>query len=166
MALWFISALFILVMLSPRFKIMIIISTLIGIFTAVISQKFLLNGDYFIVMACILLMLIATILIIVVVGTDDHQKSTRRKWITITCILLITLLLIYLWRENGSGFTRILSSSINSTELQERFAYYHDAVRIIKDYPILGIGPMGWSSMQFKYQTAIPEFIAENYSYD
>jgi tetratricopeptide (TPR) repeat protein len=48
---------------------------------------------------------------------------------------------------------RIFSISLEETSASARFAFYRDAFRIIKDYPIIGTGGGGWASIYFGYQS-------------
>jgi O-antigen ligase/Tfp pilus assembly protein PilF len=49
--------------------------------------------------------------------------------------------------ERLSGF------SLGERNVQERFVFYGDALKIIRDYPVLGLGGQGWKSRYFQYQS-------------
>lgn len=65
-----------------------------------------------------------------------------------------TVVVIHL-SKSSQLYTRISSISLSASELQERFAYYLDALKIATDYPLTGVGAGGWTSMQYYYQTAL-----------
>jgi tetratricopeptide (TPR) repeat protein len=86
-----------------------------------------------------------------------NNKFLKRKAFIKAMFAGIILILAVGVSLIGSAYLnqRIASISFGSTELQERFAYYKDAISIIKDYPLFGTASGGWSSIQFKYQTAL-----------
>lgn len=43
--------------------------------------------------------------------------------------------------------------NLSTHAVQERFAFYIDGFKIIKDFPIFGVGGGGWPSIYFKYQS-------------
>lgn len=85
------------------------------------------------------------------------NKFRRSKALAIAVFAAIILFLAFSVSLIGSTYLnqRIAAISFGATELQERFAYYNDAASIVKDYPLFGTGSGGWSSIQFKYQTAL-----------
>ncbi|MDP4268245.1 MAG: O-antigen ligase family protein [Bacteroidota bacterium] len=88
------------------------------------------------------------------IGYNDFWK---RKALSKAIFTVVILILIAAVSFLGSTYLirRVASIGFGATELQERFAYYKDALSIIKDYPIIGTGAGGWGSIQFKYQTAL-----------
>lgn len=48
---------------------------------------------------------------------------------------------------------RIRNISIEDSSVAGRFAFYRDALKIIKDHPVLGTGGGGWKSAYFTYQS-------------
>lgn len=72
--------------------------------------------------------------------------------ITIVIFVILTIILIF---KSTDIFNRIQAISGSDQTLSERFAYYRDSISIIKDFPIFGIGPGGWESLLYKYQTAM-----------
>lgn len=48
---------------------------------------------------------------------------------------------------------RLLSISLGEFSLQGRLSFYRDALKIIKEHPILGIGGDGWESAYFAYRS-------------
>jgi len=69
-------------------------------------------------------------------------------------LFFITGVIAVVMKPNGI-LARLASISFGATELQERFAYYHDVMGILRDFPILGTGAGGWESVQYKYQTCL-----------
>jgi hypothetical protein len=67
----------------------------------------------------------------------------------------LALIVLLLFFKHTGFYTRLLTINLGASELQERFAYYSDAIKILKDFPFLGVGPGGWSSAQFQYQTSL-----------
>ena len=154
-ALWLISGLVVIFILPSRLKILVITASLTGGLSAFVSLRFLLYGNYFIALTCIFLMLAATVFLV-----EKNKSNTLGlmfwKWLMIAAIGMVIILATFSTYGNWGGIVnRIQSASINSPELQERFAYYSDSSKIIKDYPLLGTGVGGWSSLQYKYQTAV-----------
>jgi len=49
--------------------------------------------------------------------------------------------------------SRFKAISLQERNVQERFVFYNDAFKIIKDYPILGAGGGAWRSLFGKYQS-------------
>lgn len=47
---------------------------------------------------------------------------------------------------------RLSYVSLQDVNVQHRFYYYQDALKVIKDYPVLGIGGGGWDTMYPRYQ--------------
>lgn len=83
------------------------------------------------------------------------QNSKRNMALTYMLILIAAALSVVALANSKQILSRLASISINASELQERFAYYIDSISILKDYPVLGTGPGGWSSIQYYYQTAL-----------
>lgn len=51
-------------------------------------------------------------------------------------------------------YNRFFGFSIADNNVQTRFRYTRDALQIIKDHPLLGLGGHGWKSRYFQYQSA------------
>ena len=49
-------------------------------------------------------------------------------------------------------YTRIFSIGAGERSVEGRFAFYGDALKIIRDHPILGTGGGGWGALYFGYQ--------------
>jgi Tfp pilus assembly protein PilF len=50
-------------------------------------------------------------------------------------------------------YRRFFGFKIQERNVQERLVFFKDAVEIIKDYPLLGLGGHGWKSRYFQYQS-------------
>jgi tetratricopeptide (TPR) repeat protein len=48
---------------------------------------------------------------------------------------------------------KIASTDISSRNVQERFVFYRDALKIVRDYPLFGTGGGGWEAIYTKYQS-------------
>ena len=83
--------------------------------------------------------------------TRDIKKRGMIFGIAGVFVLSLCAVMIFM----PSVLHRVMSISLNSTELNERFAYYYDACRIWKNNTFFGLGPGGWSSRQYEFQTAI-----------
>lgn len=74
---------------------------------------------------------------------------------------------VLLWWGGAVGFSILVAvglswydSSIRSeltqvSSLRIRLTYYLDALRMIGDHPLLGVGADGWAKLQYQYQTAL-----------
>ncbi len=52
----------------------------------------------------------------------------------------------------GQAAGRFSTISVSSVLAQERFVFYQDALKIIRDYPLLGAGGRGWNALYQRYQ--------------
>ncbi|MFZ3171860.1 MAG: O-antigen ligase family protein [Carboxydocellales bacterium] len=91
-------------------------------------------------------------------GRDLFQTSKRGLAITAGIVLLVVLgggLLVAQKPEllPQRFVSRIASINLAQHSVQERFYFYQDAVKIIKDYPLLGTGGKGWEAIYQKYQS-------------
>src|SRR5690606_30831287 len=50
-------------------------------------------------------------------------------------------------------YSRLQNISLNEHSSQARIAFYKDAFKVIKDYPILGTGGGGWLTLYQMYQS-------------
>ncbi len=48
---------------------------------------------------------------------------------------------------------RLRDISFTTQTVQERFVFYYDALKIVKDYPLIGAGGGAWPSLYFMYQS-------------
>lgn len=75
-----------------------------------------------------------------------------KEWLSVGFFSMFVI--IYTLRY-GVISDRIRSISFNAPELQTRFAYYRDSIRILQDFLFVGTGKGGWSSIQYMYQTSL-----------
>lgn len=139
------------------------ISSLTVLFSAYVSKASWSIGRLF-----LLLILFITIIALLEWGTE--KVSRHIKWLqsstgkvlkkyllrlAIPLVLVGSALLILVFLNPQFIFTRAASIDLNTSELQERFAYYRDSINIIGDFPLTGTGHGGWSSIQYQYQTSL-----------
>ncbi|MFD1904284.1 O-antigen ligase family protein [Paenibacillus rhizoplanae] len=48
--------------------------------------------------------------------------------------------------------TRLENINFRQHSVLERFTFYKDAMKVVKDYPVLGTGGGGWASLYEHYQ--------------
>lgn len=48
--------------------------------------------------------------------------------------------------------TRLENINFQQHSVLERITFYKDAMKVVKDYPIIGTGGGGWSSLYEQYQ--------------
>lgn len=84
--------------------------------------------------------------------------AAARKRIIAAIGIAITVLAVGLVLFMGSKIMpqsiadRLSYVSLQDVNVQHRFYYYQDALRIIKDYPVFGTGGGGWDTMYPRYQ--------------
>lgn len=85
------------------------------------------------------------------------EQLTKRPLREISSTRLVPWLLLGLLLGGlmFAGSTLNRPFSLNASEFQGRLTYYIDALSMIRDYPWLGLGGGGWSSLQYDYQTAL-----------
>lgn len=90
-------------------------------------------------------------------GFQKVQKYAKKYLYKLLAafILIGTAICILIFLKPEYIFTRISSISFNTSELQERFAYYRDSIKIIGNFPFTGTGYGGWASIQYQYQTSL-----------
>lgn len=93
--------------------------------------------------------IVALLISLFVFSKDKIPKQKIAIIITAMLAVLVVAALMPQVRQ------RISQINFQSTELNERFAYYHDSLQIIKDNPVIGIGSGGWSSRQAEFQSAL-----------
>ncbi|QIB27592.1 O-antigen ligase family protein [Caloranaerobacter azorensis] len=80
---------------------------------------------------------------------------------TIVIVLLISLVIILILFVNGvlieylphSIAERVKGINLKTFTVVERGVFYKDALKIIKDYPIIGVGGGGWQTLYSMYKT-------------
>lgn len=91
------------------------------------------------------------------------QRLNKIKYSTLilpTLFVVMGIIGIYLLFGNA-GFTSILPESLktrveginfNENSVLERFTFYKDSIKLLRDYPIFGAGGGGWASLFEYYQ--------------
>jgi O-antigen ligase/tetratricopeptide (TPR) repeat protein len=89
-----------------------------------------------------------------------EQFKDYRRWILIigfSFILCIGLLYVVKFNNysSQSPFARLTNISLQDTDLQLRLQFNKDAIKIIKDYPLIGVGAGGWEAVYHKYASQL-----------
>lgn len=103
------------------------------------------------------------------VSESEAFKLVKEKRVfiiaTISVIVGVSGLLIYVkWSGSSAQPTtapwvptnisqRIITFGLQDSSVRERAVIYQDAIKVIKDYPLLGIGGGGWAAIYNKYQS-------------
>ena len=135
--------------------IFLLVCILIGIYlyeNASKSKKIFILSGILINFAALVLTYSRLVIIITVVAVPLYLVLTKRKTYLLKIIAGTFFVLLLASTQFIDRFSKIFSGA---TELLERFAYYNDAIAIIKDYFLFGLGPGGWNSLQYQYQTAV-----------
>lgn len=87
----------------------------------------------------------------------QKQKTNYKLIAGITIPIILAISLIFknklLSAIPPDLLQRLKSISLTTRTAMERFVFYKDALKIIKDHPVLGVGGGGWSSLYFMYQS-------------
>ncbi|GAW29475.1 O-antigen ligase family protein [Carboxydocella sp. ULO1] len=67
-------------------------------------------------------------------------------------MVLLAGVIYYAFQEEGL-FNRLARINWQEQSVQERFVFYQDGLKILKDYPLTGAGGGGWRSLFEKYQS-------------
>jgi len=87
-----------------------------------------------------------------------EQLRLSRLMIPISCALLGAVIAFLLFKTNLVTLLpedlrqRISSINFEQHSVLERAAFYRDAMKIVKDYPVFGTGGNGWSLLYERYQ--------------
>lgn len=79
------------------------------------------------------------------------QFKTLKYFKLCSVILLVVGLIITI--NYNPILLRVKTINLSNASLHERFDMYKDAIRIIKDYPLVGTGAGGWEQLYQSYQT-------------
>lgn len=82
----------------------------------------------------------------------DSKKKISKVWVLVVLILSILVLSAVTIYFDEQNYTNILNRFSDSRNVQERIVFYLDALRIAKDYPLIGVGGNGWDSLYRQYQ--------------
>ncbi|WP_246188034.1 O-antigen ligase family protein [Paenibacillus tengchongensis] len=87
-----------------------------------------------------------------------NGRKLAGLWLPLVSLTLVALIAFLLL---GTGLKKVLPDNIetrleninfNQHSVLERFTFYKDALKVTKDYPLLGAGGGGWSALYEKYQ--------------
>ncbi|MCL6601797.1 MAG: O-antigen ligase family protein [Paenibacillus sp.] len=90
-------------------------------------------------------------------GNWGSRKLTG-LWIPLGSVALIGMVAFLLVGTSARSIlpanmeTRLENINFNQHSVLERFTFYKDALKVVKDYPILGAGGGGWASLYEQYQ--------------
>ena len=77
----------------------------------------------------------------------------RTKMICVSAGILLIILCVFAF-ASPTVQSALGQAMFGVTELNERFAYYHDSIQLLTQHP-LGLGPGGWTSRQAEFQSAL-----------
>lgn len=86
------------------------------------------------------------------------SKKLGGLWLPVVSVLATVVLVALLLGTNlkhvlpGNIGDRLENINFQQHSVLERFTFYKDAVKVIKDYPIIGAGGGAWASIYEKYQ--------------
>lgn len=86
------------------------------------------------------------------------ESGTRKKYSLIAGALVIAAVAVVIAAGGEKVMPTAISNRVQSIDVeddsaQERFYFYRDAVKLFKDYPVIGSGGGGWTSVYRKYQS-------------
>lgn len=93
--------------------------------------------------------------------TKLENWSSRKLtglWIPLGSVLLVAIIAFLLIGTSAKNIlpdnmkTRLENINFQQHSVLERITFYKDAIKVVKDYPILGAGGGGWSSLYEHYQ--------------
>ncbi|MFF2017905.1 O-antigen ligase family protein [Paenibacillus sp. NPDC058177] len=94
-------------------------------------------------------------------GRKLHRLDTRKRsglWIPLGSVLLVGIIAFLFIGTSMKNIlpanmeTRLENINFNQHSVLERITFYKDAMKVVKDYPILGTGGGGWASLYEHYQ--------------
>ncbi|MFC3750523.1 O-antigen ligase family protein [Paenibacillus sp. GCM10012306] len=90
-------------------------------------------------------------------GNWSSRKWTS-LWLPLGSVVLVGLIAFLLIGTSAKSIlpsnieTRLENINFKQHSVLERFTFYKDAIKVVKDYPILGAGGGGWSALYEHYQ--------------
>ncbi|MNO81159.1 O-Antigen ligase [compost metagenome] len=94
-------------------------------------------------------------------GTKTEKWSSKKLgnlWLPIGSVAAVAVLVFLLLGTNlkhvlpGNIGARLENINLQQHSVLERFTFYKDAVKVIKDYPVIGAGGGAWASIYERYQ--------------
>lgn len=86
------------------------------------------------------------------------SRKLTSLWIPLGSVALVGIIAFLLIGTSAKNIlpsnmaTRLENINFQQHSVLERFTFYKDALKVVKDYPILGAGGGGWSSLYEHYQ--------------
>lgn len=86
------------------------------------------------------------------------SRKLTSLWIPLGSVALVGIVAFLLIGTSAKNIlpsnmaTRLENINFQQHSVLERFTFYKDAIKVVKDYPILGAGGGGWSSLYEHYQ--------------
>lgn len=92
-------------------------------------------------------------------GTEKWaSRKLASLWLPIVSVVAVVILVVLLLGTNlkhilpGNIGERLENINMQQHSVLERWTFYKDAVKVIKDYPVIGAGGGGWASIYEQYQ--------------
>ncbi|MEK5478185.1 O-antigen ligase family protein [Paenibacillus sp. FSL R5-0407] len=85
-------------------------------------------------------------------------KKLANLWLPLASVIAVVILVVLLLGTNlkhvlpGNIGDRLENINLQQHSVLERLTFYKDAVKVIKDYPVIGAGGGAWASIYEKYQ--------------
>ncbi len=137
--------------------------------SAVFALKALSRGIGKDFIYCILVLVIGTVVVSLAEKWASKRHLSGKMLISsLMALAVVVFLLAILFRHHllvttSSITARLSSISLNSVSLQERFVYYHNALRMWENAPLFGSGGGTWDAKFQSFQT-IPYWSTEVHS--
>ncbi|ADG83684.1 O-antigen ligase family protein [Thermincola potens] len=90
------------------------------------------------------------------VGRLSLNIDRKQVWTVVTVVFLALGAVLFIFSEQimPQGISdRLHNFDFQQNSVQERFTFYKDAMKIIKDHPLLGTGGGGWNAVYRQYQS-------------
>lgn len=92
------------------------------------------------------------------ITSNWNTKKLSNLWLPLVSVLAVVVLVVILLGTNlkhilpGNIGARLENINLQQHSVLERLTFYKDAVKVIKDYPVVGAGGGAWASIYEKYQ--------------
>ncbi len=85
-------------------------------------------------------------------GAETRKKIIIGAGIGLTVIAVVLVIFLGEKVMPASITDRLANMDLKQANVQERFYFYRDAFKIIKDHPVFGVGRGGWKALYYSYQ--------------
>lgn len=112
------------------------------------------------VLMCVIAVL-PDLLSLMIQKASISQRTIKISSVAVTAVVIIVAAAVLInsniaatvaKQASQAGGKHFLDISSSSTSAQQRIAFYKDALKIAKDYPVIGTGGRGWDALYRKYQ--------------